>query len=182
MRSIIFSFPGVLCCFLVLLLTAMTCDEEELLPPVLADVVGVRLVSLDNSGHVPKPVTDDRCPKEAYMMKVMPDVKAVAEETSEAAWRYRLNRPITAIRIVTLTDFNEEYPAGSDIYPLFYSSYSPAPIDFPIDYLHDFELVLLTYPKAGTYRFRVELEVEKGEDEENGAQVFTAETPSLDFY
>ena len=155
MRSIIFSFSGMLCCFLVLLLTAMTCDEEELLPPILADVVGVRLVSLDNSGHVPEPVTDDRCPKEAY---------------------------ITAIRIVTLTDFNEEYPAGSDIYPLFYSSYSPVPVDFPIDYLHDFELVLLTYPKAGTYRFRVELEVGKGENEENGAQVFTAETPSLDFY
>ena len=79
----------MLCCFLVLLLTAMTCDEEELLPPILADVVGVRLVSLDNSGHVPEPVTDDRCPKEAYMMKVMQHVKEDAEETSEAAWRRR---------------------------------------------------------------------------------------------
>ena len=108
MRSIICSFSGMLCCFLVLLLTAMTCDEEELLPPILADVVGVRLVSLDNSGHVPEPVTDDRSPKEAYMMNVMPDVKAVAAQTSAAACRYRLNRPITAIRIVTLTDFNEE--------------------------------------------------------------------------
>lgn len=187
MRNTIFSFSGILFCCLLLLLTAMTCEgDEDALPPVLVDVVGVQLVLLDNSGHVPKPITDDRCPKEAYMMKVVPDVKPISEETFGDAWSYRLNRPITAIRIVTLTDFNEEYPAGSDIYPLFYRSYSPAPIDFPIDYLHDFEFVLLTYPKAGTYRFRVELEVGKGEDEETGTQdglqVFIAETPSLDFY
>ena len=42
----------------LLLLTAMKCEEdEEVLPPVLADVVGVRLVLLDNSGHAPEPIT-----------------------------------------------------------------------------------------------------------------------------
>ncbi|WP_302607982.1 hypothetical protein [uncultured Bacteroides sp.] len=72
------------------------------------------------------------------MMKVVPEVKVISEEAADDIWHCQLNRPITAIRIVTLTDFNEEYPAGSDIYPLFYRSYSPAPIDSPVDYLHDF--------------------------------------------
>ena len=53
------------------------------------------------------------------MMKVVPEVKAISEEAADDIWHCQLNRPITAIRIVTLTDFNEEYPAGSDIYPLF---------------------------------------------------------------
>ena len=58
MRSTIFSFFGILSFCLLLLLTAMKCEEdEEVLPPVLADVVGVRLVLLDKSGHAPEPIT-----------------------------------------------------------------------------------------------------------------------------
>ncbi|WP_289745666.1 hypothetical protein [uncultured Bacteroides sp.] len=58
MRSTIFSFFGILSFCLLLLLAAMKCEEdEEVLPPVLADVVGVRLVLLDNSGHAPEPIT-----------------------------------------------------------------------------------------------------------------------------
>ena len=58
MRSTIFSFFGILSFCLLLLLTAMKCEEdEEVRPTVLADVVGVRLVLVDNSGHAPEPIT-----------------------------------------------------------------------------------------------------------------------------
>lgn len=53
MRSTIFSFFGILSFCLLLLLTAMKCEEdEEVLPPVLADVVGVRLVLLLSLIHI----------------------------------------------------------------------------------------------------------------------------------
>ena len=58
MRITNFSFFGILSFCLLILLTAMKCaEDEEVLPPVLADVVGVRLVLLDNSGHAPEPIT-----------------------------------------------------------------------------------------------------------------------------
>ena len=58
MRSTIFSFFGILSFCLLLLLTAMKCEEHEyVLPHVVADVVGVRLVLLDKSVHAPEPIT-----------------------------------------------------------------------------------------------------------------------------
>ena len=178
MRNCIFSFPGILLCLLSLLLTATTCEDWEMeeFVPLSADVCGVRQVSWDNSGKVPLEITRKRCRKEAYMLSVIPEVTLVdSEETT--AYSYDLLHPITAIRIITLTDFNEDYPAGSNVYPLFYRFRHSDSYYFPVTYWEEskqFLLVLLTYPQPGFYQFRIELEV--------GTHVYTTETELLEFY
>ncbi|TCO88955.1 uncharacterized protein DUF5034 [Bacteroides heparinolyticus] len=173
-------------CIVMLLFTAMTCEDEHT-PPV-GDVCGLKLESMDNSGEHPVGISDGRCPKEAYWLNVLPELKAEEEEAKE--WReYLLKHPIADMRIITLTDFNADYPAGSDIFHLFYRYHSPGSLKFPINYLANapLSMVLLTYPASGVYQFRVEFVLGSGggngeDDMEEAHRSFSAETELLEFY
>ncbi len=182
-------FSRISFCIVMLLLTAMTCEDE--LTPLVGDVCGLKLESLDNSGEYPVSISDGHCPKEAYWLNVLPELKAEEEEVKEVKeWReYLLKHPIVDMRIITLTDFNADYPAGSNILHLFCKYHSPGSLKFPINYLINVPLsmVLLTYPAPGVYQFRVELVLGSGDGNgkdgtEEVHRIFSAETELLKFY
>lgn len=166
---------GISCCYLFLLLSAMTCDEEDYIPTsTQIDLDGLEVFSLNNSGKDPTVITDGRCPKEAYMLCISPTFDV--DDTHYDS--YELNTPVTDIRIVTLTDFSAEYHAGSDVFPLFRTLYGAISLTVPVTCFYRdyrYRLVLMTYPQPGSYQFRVELELEDG-------TVFSNETEMLEFY
>lgn len=181
-------FLQISSCIFMLLLTAMTCrDKNEFVPPV-GKVCGLKLKSLDNSGAHPVSISDGRCPKEAYWLDVLPELKV--EEDNSKEWReYILKHPIVDMRIITLTDFNVDYPVGSNVCHLFYRYHSYGSLNFPIYYLTNtpLSMVLLTYPAPGVYQFRVELVLDSGggkgkEALEEVRRIFSAETELLEFY
>ena len=138
------------------------------------NLLGIEVHHLDNSGSNYTEAKNFRCPKEAYLMNIR-----------LTEWEYgyydeiTLTSPIVDFRIITLTDFNEEFPAGSNIYTLF-REYPPGKNKKcqdtleqgePITSIHNdsyyanagrFLKALLTYPAPGDYQFRVELEMEDG--------------------
>jgi hypothetical protein len=144
----------------------------------------LEVTSVDNSGEERVLLTDGKCPKEAYMLIVKPVLNVY-----DTYRTYFLDPAVRATRIITLTDFSDRYPAGSDVSRLFHQYLStdtgiPAPFDkVERDILYDwqpleeirFELALMTYPAAGTYQFRVEFEMENEE-------VIAAETELLELY
>lgn len=164
---------GIYCCYLFLILSAMTCDEYTP-TSTQVDLSGLELFSLDSSGKLPVTIANGRCPKEAYMLRIAPTYNADDADYDN----YELNVPITAVRIFTLTDFSAEHSVGSDVSSLFRTVYRALNYVFPVTSLHreyNFSLVLMTYPHPGNYQFRVELELEDG-------TVFSEETEMLEFY
>lgn len=166
-------------CMLFTLTSAVDCEDwvsEDINAPT-----GIELAQYDNSGDTPLLREDGQCPKEAYLLRIAP------------VWEYHcdiniLEPPITDFRIITLTDFDENHPAGSDVYTLFK--------EYPAEILKDafdddplqrgepitrlaswgaFYKALLTYPQPGTYQFRVELETADG-------TVFSEETTPINLY
>ena len=139
-------------CTLFMLTSAMCCDEDA--SEGIIELTGIKLEQYDNSGAHPVSIENGLCPKEAYLIRI-------------------------TFRILTLTDFNKDYPAGSDVYNLF-KEYPPMLLGEnlsgyslssdclekgqPITTLDQgaFYKVLLTYPQPGTYQFRIELETEDG--------------------
>lgn len=163
------------CCCLFLLFSAMCCDEYDYVPTsTQINLTGLELSSLNNSGKDPIEITDGRCPKEAYMLCIVPTF----DKDDEHYDSYELNTPVTAIRILTLTDFDTDHPAGSDVFPLFRTIYWAAGLTVPLTGFHSlygYKLVLMTYPQPGNYQFRVEFELEDG-------TIFSEETEILEFY
>lgn len=155
-------------CTLFLLTAAMCCEEGAI--EEINEISNIELLQYDNSGEYPVVIENDQCPKEAYLIRITPIYEVWSDINI-------LKSPIIAFRIITLTDFNEDYPAGSDIYNLFkeYPAIllgenfnSPANDSLqegePITSLGtgSFYKVLLTHPQSGTYQFRVELEMKDG--------------------
>ena len=157
-------------CTLFMLTSAMCCDEDA--SEGIIELTGIKLEQYDNSGAHPVSIENGLCPKEAYLIRITPI----------ADYYYSINTlksPIIAFRILTLTDFNKDYPAGSDVYNLF-KEYPPMLLGEnlsgyslssdclekgqPITTLDQgaFYKELLTYPQPGTYQFRIELETEDG--------------------
>lgn len=163
------------CCCLFLLFSAMSCDEDDYIPTsTQIDLTGLELSSLNNSGKDPVEITDGRCPKEAYMLRIVP----IFDKDDEHYDSYELNTPVTAIRIYTLTDFDADHPAGSDVFTLFRTIYWAVDLSLPLTgfySLYGYRLVLMTYPQPGNYQFRVEFELEDG-------TIVSEETEMLEFY
>lgn len=163
------------CCCLFLLFSAMSCDEDDYIPTsTQIDLTGLELSSLNNSGKDPVEITDGRCPKEAYMLRIVP----IFDKDDEHYDSYELNTPVTAIRIFTLTDFDADHPAGSDVFTLFRTIYWAVDLSLPLTgfySLYGYRLVLMTYPQPGNYQFRVEFELEDG-------TIVSEETEMLEFY
>lgn len=75
-------------------------------------VEAVRLSGFDNSGELPKKIEGGTCPRMAYMLWV-------SFRLSDYADVAHLTQPMTGLRIITVPDFDAEYPAGSDVTHLF---------------------------------------------------------------
>ena len=157
-------------CALFMLTSAMCCDDDD--SEGIIELTGIKLNQYNNTGAYPVIIENGQCPKEAYLIRISPILETYYSTNI-------LKSPIIAFRIITLTDFNEDYPAGSDIYKLF-KEYPPMLLseNFREHYLSsdcldkgqpittitwgDFYKVLLTYPQPGNYQFRIELETEDG--------------------
>ncbi|MDR0895293.1 MAG: DUF5034 domain-containing protein [Prevotellaceae bacterium] len=133
----------------------------------------LRLTSCDNSGNLPVPIVGNRCPRRAYMLQIMPELTIPGHSYN------RITPNITDAHIFTLTDFSADYPANSCVDALFYrvnSMYTG--IGTPIRYVDAGEyytLVLMNYPPAGNYQFRVEFTSGEG-------AVVSADTDMLAFF
>ena len=137
---------------LFLVVTAMTCDEQDWAEPidVPCTLKEVELYHWDNAGEKPKEAVDNKVLKEAYMMEI------------------RL-----------LTDAGEkdpESPAGAEVTSCFYdypkTFVKDQQTDFTvnggvismIDEVNKIYKALLTIPQSGgEFRFRVVLTMESGE-------------------
>ena len=75
-------------------------------------VEAVRLSGFDNSGELPKKIEGGTCPRMAHMLWV-------SFRLSDYADVAHLTQPMTGLRIITVPDFDAEYPAGSDVTHLF---------------------------------------------------------------
>lgn len=168
-------------CMLFILTSAMSCEEDS--GEGFTVIAGIELTHFDNAGE--HPIENDRCPKEAYLLRIAPRCENYYGITT-------LRSPVIAFRIITLTDFDESHPAGSDIYRLFKDypakllgddlregSLGDDPLQegMPITTLEPgaFYKALLTAPQPGTYQFRIELEMEDG-------SVVSADTLPVNLY
>ncbi|MDR1005099.1 MAG: DUF5034 domain-containing protein [Prevotellaceae bacterium] len=176
-------FAQLFACLLLLMLTVQ-CNRDRGEEQINRGETGyadfenaisrIELRSMDNSGNLPVPVVDNRCPRRAYMLQVVPVLEVSGHKYNS------IMPPIKEAHITTLTDFDGgNYPAGSVVDELFYQENSmyigiSTPIRF-VDAGEYYTLVLMHYPAAGTYRFRVEFLTETG-------QTIVADTETLTFY
>ncbi|MDR0989357.1 MAG: DUF5034 domain-containing protein [Prevotellaceae bacterium] len=166
---------GIALCSLLPLLAS--CSKDEDTPwanEVLTALEKIQVVSYNNAGVEPVVITDGRCPKEAYLLKVQP----LMTTDGGSYGAYVLKVAVVATRILTLTDFDARYPAGSQVSELFYQWRTPTtglPQAFHTLSGQEFRMVLMTYPAPGHYQFRVEFELEDG-------SVMSADTEPLTFY
>lgn len=153
---------------------------------IQGNISEIALQQLNNGGAEPSVSSENRFPKEAYLLSI--HVTTDSEAWSGYSYvRVDLTDPVTALRIFTVTDFSEEYPAGSDITSLFK--------EYPVylrNNLHDctpdgkditqldhnggyFYKALLHYPNPGTYQFKVQMSFKSGKQ-------ITKETEEVEFY
>ena len=110
---------------LFLVVTAMTCDEQDWAEPidVPCTLKEVELYHWDNAGEKPKEAVDNKVLKEAYMMEIrlLTDAGEKDPESYDADHylRHVLSDGIKKIQIFTETAFNEEFPAGAEVTPAF---------------------------------------------------------------
>ncbi|MDR1003716.1 MAG: DUF5034 domain-containing protein [Prevotellaceae bacterium] len=145
-------------------------EDLSVTPNKLSDIA---LLSYDNSGDVPRLLTENRCPGRAYRLHIIPILELGGMP------RNSIDPQVIAVRIITLNDFNEEYPAGSDISTLFHRLNSThTGIGTPIRFINEGEyypLFLTAHPVAGTYQFRVEFVC-------SDEQTLVRDTPVLQLY
>ena len=94
---------------LVIAIAVASCGYDDV---VTDKVEAVRLSGFDNSGELPKKIEGGTCPRMAYMLWV-------SFRLSDYADVAHLTQPMTGLRIITVPDFDAEYPAGSDVTHLF---------------------------------------------------------------
>lgn len=168
---------------LFILTSAMSCEEDP--GEGISIITSIELTHFDNAGEHPVAIEGGQCPKEAYLLEIAPCCENYYGITT-------LQSPVIAFRIITLTDFDNSHPAGSDVYSLF-KDYPPQllgdnlrerslgndPLQegMPITTLEPgaFYKALLTAPQPGTFQFRIELEMEDG-------SVVWAETLPVNLY
>ena len=153
---------------LFLVVTAMTCDEQDWAEPidVPCTLKEVELYHWDNAGEKPKEAVDNKVLKEAYMMEIR-----LLTDAGDV-----LSDGIKKIQIFTETAFNEEFPAGAEVTSCFYdypkTFVKDQQTDFTvnggvismIDEVNKIYKALLTIPQSGgEFRFRVVLTMESGE-------------------
>lgn len=161
---------GVASCLIFWLCSGMSCEAE-----VVGTLTEIEVLQYNNAEQEPELIEDGRCPKEAYRLRVF-----FRKWDNWESWYdvCILSSPIVDFRIITIGDFNKEYPAGSDVYALFkeypkdmmmqyYTNFIPDTLKegIPIGkvgYFSFLDKVLLTYPEAGRYQFRIELELKDG--------------------
>jgi hypothetical protein len=144
--------------------------NESVTANQLLDIV---LRSYNNSGDAPVLITDNQCPKACYRLHVIPILETGATP------RNSIDPQVTDARIVTLTHFDSEHPAESDVTELFHALNSKhTGIGTPISYIDGGEyytLLLTTYPAAGHYQFRIVFTFSDG-------STMTRDTEPLLFY
>lgn len=162
------------------------CSSDDEGSAIAGDIVGIELKQLNNAAKEPSFPTNERLPKEAYLLAIGLKVDSKPWDNS-IYYYYELSDPIASIKIITVTDFNEEYPAGSDVselfkqYPLQLKGwvYDSTTEDKPIFQITQNESyiykALLTYPAPGTYQFKVELTLRSGLQ-------FVEETEAIELY
>lgn len=75
-------------------------------------VESMKVQGFDNSGELPRHIANGRCSGNAYMMWVSFQLADYADVAHLAS-------PMTGLRIITATDFDEQHPAGCDVSGLF---------------------------------------------------------------
>lgn len=133
------------------------------------------LQQLNNGGSHPSFSSNNKFPKDSYMLVISMSLDASAWGSGRRRVVVDLADPIVSIDIFSIHAFNDAYPAGSDITGLFRQ--------YPLSLeaaLHDYteegrEIVrmdfhnghyykaLLTPPNPGTHQFRVEMSFKSGE-------------------
>ncbi|NDV65642.1 DUF5034 domain-containing protein [Bacteroides sp. 224] len=161
---------SIICLLVMLVCTAMTCDEGFEYEPVYyeAFLEKVSLFHLNNEGE--KIIISDTDPikKEAYMLRIQLEIKEIENPESDYA-TYKLNPEISSIKIYTLNNFTAEHPAGSDIskcfadYPLSLKEAMDDPTSEGLNIqtfsgkLRNLYKALRVVPFAGDHQFRVEI-------------------------
>ena len=105
MRTLIYKIAVML----VIALVSVSCGYDEY---VSDEVVGIRLEGFDNAGKIPQAIESGRCSGQSYMLWV----SFVIKDYGDVA---ELSNPMVALRFITLTDFDESHPAGSDVTEFF---------------------------------------------------------------
>jgi len=146
---------------LFLVVTAMTCDEQDWAEPidVPCTLKEVELYHWDNAGEKPKEAVDNKVLKEAYMMEIrlLTDAGEKDPESYDADHylRHVLSDGIKKIQIFTETAFvkdqQTDYTVNGGVISM-------------IDEVNKIYKALLTIPQSGgEFRFRVVLTMESGE-------------------
>ncbi|HCO67825.1 MAG TPA: hypothetical protein DIT04_08755 [Dysgonomonas sp.] len=149
----------LLCLLISFMFCATSCPDDLL----YVQLVDIELYNLDFSGEK---MTESSEPikKEAYVIGIKYLVKHDYEGFGDKTWYYHPDKEygnseiITNIKrnptVLTLSDFNEDYPAGSDISHLFTYGRS--------DYYEEMSLLLVlnAVPDPGIHSFKVKLPTE----------------------
>lgn len=110
---------------LFLVVTAMTCDEQDLAEPIdiSCTLKEVELYHWDNAGEKPKEALDNKVLKEAYMMEIrlLTDAGEKDPESYDADHylRHVLSDGIKKIQIFTETALMKNFPQEQKSLPAF---------------------------------------------------------------
>lgn len=161
-------------------------DDHYDLKIISGYVESTKVEPMNNGATHPSVSKNNKYPKDAFMLAINVTLDSFAWGGGE--WiAADLADPITAIRIYTVNDFNESYPADSDIsslfkeYPLYILNNLEDTLDdgkniVRMDYVNGyFYKALLTPPTPGTHQFEVEIELKSG-------KVFTTKTKELELF
>lgn len=175
----------VICVLSIFLLTGCNNDSgDSVIKTCVSDFI---LHPLDNSGSEPVVSGNNSFPKDAYILSIEMKLDSRPSDDFYSYTKTELTNPITSIRIISLTEFNEYYPAGSDItvlfrqypvairYPLHDYTMEGEPIVFMDYYNGYFYKALLAPPTAGTHVFQVRMIFQSG-------LILTKETEPAEFY
>lgn len=173
----------VYCILIAWICSATTCDCYESTPEYIESTLkSISLYNINNEGEEPVVATISGVKKEAYILCIRVECENIDPLVNETQY-YMLANGIQNIRIYTLTSFNENYPAGSDVsecfkpYPILLNNhlYDLTLYGTPIKRLNDrgntLYKALRTIPDPGAYQFRVEAELEDGQTIEQETEI-----------
>lgn len=146
--------------FLIFTSLATQC-EDEFPDPIPVSLKSLEAFNVNNEGKEPF-VTEDNIRKEAFMIGL-----SYVSDTAVDKYTYVI-QPIKERKFYCTTDFNEEYPAGSDISSFFMSAkYIPENLNEGY--------VLLTIPSPGLHTFKMVFICEDG-------KIVECDTPPVNLY
>lgn len=161
-------------------------DHHDVLKVISGYVESTKVEPMNNGATHPSVSKNNKYPTDAFMLAI--NVTLDSRAWGGAEWvAVDLSDPITAIRIYTVNDFNESYPAGSDVsslfndYPLYIFNNLKDTLEegkniVRMDYVNGyFYKALLTPATPGMHKFKIELELKSGD-------IFTGETEELELF